>query len=217
MLAIQLNQTIATNNAYGSLFNAGIFPVGVKGIIVSGFFAALMSSLASAFNSTATLIAYDFVKGDDSETNDEQLVLAGRLSTIFIVVGSIMFIPLLNLFSNGMYVNLQSLQAYISPPIVVIFLMGLFWKRATSEAVIWTLIVGEALGFLRLSFDFITISNSNLGFLTSFLTINYLYFAAILFSFSIILFVAVSFATASEKNKVSWGKETVLNTNNLNN
>ncbi len=95
-----------------------------------------MSSLASAFNSTATLVAYDFVKGDNPETNDEQLVLVGRLSTVFIVVGSIMFIPLLRLFGDGMYINLQSIQAYISPPIVVIFLFGLFWKKATSQAVI---------------------------------------------------------------------------------
>ena len=135
MVAINLNQTISANEAYASLFNSNIFPIGIKGIILSGFFAALMSSLASAFNSTATLIAYDFVKGDNPETNDEQLVLVGRLSTIFIVIVSIMFIPLLRLFSNGMYVNLQSIQAYISPPIVVIFLLGLFWGKATSSAV----------------------------------------------------------------------------------
>ncbi len=159
IVAIQLNQTISSNQAYASLFNSNIFPIGVKGIIVSGFFAALMSSLASAFNSIATLIAYDFVKGSNPKASDEQLVLVGRLSTIFIVVGSIMFIPLLKLFSNGMYVNLQSMQAYISPPIVVIFLMGLFWKKATSKAVIWTLIVGEVLVFLRLASDFIFLNN----------------------------------------------------------
>jgi len=217
MLAIQLNKTVAANEAYASLFNSNIFPVGVKGIIISGFFAALMSSLASAFNSTATLIVYDFFSKNNQEANDEQLVLVGRLSTIFIVIGSIMFIPLLKLFSNGMYVNLQSMQAYISPPIVVIFLMGLFWKRATSEAVIWTLIIGETLGFLRLSFDFITINNNSFGILSSFLTINYLYFAGILFSFSMFLFAAISYVTANEGSKVAWGKEIVINTNNLNN
>ncbi len=217
MVAIQLNSTITANEAYASLFHSNIFPVGVKGIIVAGFFAALMSSLASAFNSTATLIAYDFVKGDNPETNDEQLVLVGRLSTIFLVIGSIMFIPLLSWFSNGMYVNLQSMQAYISPPIVVIFLMGLFWKRATSKAVVWTLIVGEILGFIRLASDFIYINNnSNQGFINSFLTINYLYFAGILFSFSILLFIVVSFVTASKDETAEWGEKIALNINKLN-
>lgn len=216
MVAIQLNSTISANEAYASLFNSNIFPIGVKGIIVSGFFAALMSSLASAFNSIATLIAYDFVKGDNPETNDEQLVLVGRLSTIFIVIGSIMFIPLLSLFSNGMYVNLQSIQAYISPPIVVIFLMGLFWKRATSKAVIWTLVIGEFFGFLRLASDFIYVNSSEIDFINSFLTINYLYFAGILFSFSFLLFIGVSFVTANSNAKENWGEKIALNVNKLN-
>ncbi len=214
IVAIQLNQTISANEAYASLFNSNIFPVGVKGVIVSGFFAALMSSLASAFNSIATLIAYDFVKGSNPDATDEKLVLVGRLSTIFIVVGSIMFIPLLKLFSSGMYVNLQSMQAYISPPIVVIFLMGLFWKKATSKAVIWTLVVGETLGLIRLASDFIFISNTNFGFLNLFLTINYLYFAGILFSFSMLLFVSISFITVKSNNKTEWGEEISLNINN---
>ncbi|MCP5063001.1 MAG: sodium/solute symporter [Ignavibacteriae bacterium] len=211
VFAIQLSESLSANEAYASLFKSNIFPVGVKGIIISGFFAALMSSLASAFNSTATLIAYDFVKGSNPETNDEQLVLVGRLSTIFIVIGSIMFIPLLRLFSDGMYVNLQSMQAYISPPIVVIFLMGVFWKKATSKAVIWTLVLGEVIGFIRLAADFIISKETNLGIFNTFLTINYLYFAGSLFLFSLIIFVVISFATAKNKNKVRWGNNIALN------
>lgn len=217
MVAINLNQTISANEAYASLFNSNIFPIGIKGIILSGFFAALMSSLASAFNSTATLIAYDFVKGDNPETNDEQLVLVGRLSTIFIVIASIMFIPLLRLFSNGMYVNLQSIQAYISPPIVVIFLLGLFWKKATSSAVIWTLIVGELIGILRLIADFIaTEASINNAIIINFVSLNYLYFAGILFLFSSLVFIAVSLATAKsgEKSRV---RKIALNLDKLNN
>jgi solute:Na+ symporter, SSS family len=218
MVAIQLNQSISSNEAYASLFNANIFPDGIKGIILSGFFAALMSSLASAFNSTATLIAYDFVKGDNPETNDEQLVLVGRLSTIFIVVGSIMFIPLLKIFSNGMYVNLQSMQAYISPPIVVVFLLGLFWKKATTHAVIWTLIVGELIGILRLIADFLvndaTTTNS---IIITFASLNYLYFAGILFSFSSIIFIAVSFVTSERSEKSFKMQKMKLNLNKLNN
>lgn len=217
IIALQLNGNVTANAAYASLFSSNIFPVGVKGIILSGLFAALMSSLASAFNSTATLIAYDFVKGDKPETNDEQLVLIGRLSTIFIVVGSIMFIPLLRLFSDGMYINLQSIQAYISPPIVVIFLLGLFWKKATSQAVIWTLIVGEVLGFIRLATDLIQLDIFNIGINYSFFTINYLYFAGISFAFSSLIFVVVSLVTAKNEEKLRWGKNFAFNTNKLNN
>ena len=217
MVAINLNQTISANEAYASLFNSNIFPIGIRGIILSGFFAALMSSLASAFNSTATLIAYDFVKGDNPETNDEQLVLVGRLSTIFIVIVSIMFIPLLRLFSNGMYVNLQSIQAYISPPIVVIFLLGLFWEKATSSAVIWTLIVGELIGIFRLILDFIAIESSiNNAIIINFVSLNYLYFAGILFLFSSLVFIAVSLATAKSREK-SGVRKIALNLDKLNN
>lgn len=217
MVAIQLNSSISPNEAYASLFNSNIFPVGIKGIILSGFFAALMSSLASAFNSTATLIAYDFVKGDNPETNDEQLVLVGRLSTIFIVVGSIMFIPLLKLFSNGMYVNLQSMQAYISPPIVVIFLLGLFWKKATSNALIWTLIIGELIGILRLVADFLVTDSTSNTIIITFASLNYLYFAGILFLFSTVVFVVVSFATAEKSEKLYSLSKMAFNIDKLNN
>jgi len=218
MVAIQLNSSISSNGAYASLFNSNIFPVGIKGIILSGFFAALMSSLASAFNSTATLIAYDFIKGDNPETNDEQLVLVGRLSTIFIVVGSIMFIPMLKLFSDGMYVNLQSMQAYISPPIVVVFLLGLFWKRATSYAVIWTLIIGEIIGLLRLVADYFVLeSNLTNTIVLNFVSLNYLYFAGILFSFSSFIFLVVSLVTSEKTEKLYSINKMAFNTNKLNN
>ncbi len=201
MIAFELSGGKMENGVYSILFSSHIFPVGIKGLIIVGFFAALMSSLASAFNSTATLIAYDFFNKKDEPTNDSQLILIGRLSTIFIVVVSIIFIPMLKFFDNGIYVNLQRLQAYISPPIVVIFLTALFWKRVSPKAAVWTLIIGETMGGLRIVADYFVLRLTNIsGFLNYFHQINYLYFATFIFFFSLILFISLSFILEEEKN-----------------
>lgn len=192
---------------YDVLFSAGLFPAGIKGLIISGFFAAIMSSLAAAFNSTATLIAYDFFGQDDSKHNDAQLILAGRLSTIFIVALAILFIPFLRLFDNGIYVNLQKLQAYISPPIVFVFIAGLVLKRHSAPAAIWTLIIGEAIGFTRILSDFLQLRyNVNNGVLNFIHELNYLYFAAILFVFSGITYMVLQYFLVEKEVRVKSAK-----------
>ncbi len=184
MIALEM-QGNSSNGVYSTLFNAGIFPAGIQGLIISGIFAAIMSSLASAFNSTATLIAYDFFDNGKTKNNDDQLILIGRLSTIFIVVVSILFIPMLRLFDNGIYVNLQKLQAYISPPIVLVFILALIMKKHSAKAALLTLIFGEAVGFIRIAADIIFARNlPGFQFLEFIRGINYLYFAAILFLLS---------------------------------
>ena len=200
MIALELTGGQVGNGVYTVLFSAEIFPAGITGLILSGFFAALMSSLASAFNSTATLIAYDFF-GNSKNNNDSKLILIGRLSTIFIVVLSIVFIPLLQLFDNGIYVNLQKLQAYISPPIVVIFIMALLWKKQSAKCAFWTLVIGEFIGFSRIFADYAALNfSSNIGVLSILHNINYLYFAFYLFLFSTFLFVGLTFVV-KERNE----------------
>ncbi len=218
LIVLSLYPDIESNSVYPYIFESNILPIGIKGLVISGFFAAIMSSLASAFNSTATLIAYDFFKSKDNNLSDERLILIGRLSTIFIVFFSILFIPILNSLNNGIYVNLQSLQAYISPPIVVIFLLGLFWKKASSTSTIVTLLVGEALGLLRILYDFGFLHIDNTSFFNFFFEINYLYFATFLFIVSATVFVVITFLIKTKAdNPISAKAEYLLTSNKINN
>ncbi len=194
MIALQISVTQPGNGIYEVLFTSGLFPIGIKGIIISGFFAALMSSLASAFNSTATLIAYDFFNASETKKSDEQLILIGRLSTIFIVIVAIAAFPLLNQLNSSIYVNLQKLQAYISPPILVVFIMGVFGKRKLRKSAFWTLIIGEGIGIIRIALDILNNNSvSNIGVLKFIADINYLYFAPALFVLSFAVFLMCSY------------------------
>ncbi len=194
---------LQNSGAYYKLFTAGIFPMGVKGLIISGFFAALMSSLASAFNSAATLIAYDFFGEEKQKNNDAELILVGRLSTIIIVIVSLIFIPMLNLFDNSIYVNLQKFQAYISPPIVLIFLLAVFGKRYSSVSAFTALIVGEVIGLFRIMADiFQARFEISSPLIKSFQSLNYLYFAPLLFVFTGILYFSLGFFFREETEKI---------------
>ena len=216
IIVLEMNNT-SGNGVYNILFSSGFFPAGIKGLIISGFFASIMSSLASAFNSTATLIAYDFFYDVKNKQNDAQLILIGRLSTIFIVLVALLFIPLLRLFDNGIYLNLQRLQAYISPPIVFIFLAGLLLKKRSTVAAVWTLVIGESLSFIRILSDFIVPQyNLNSEIISFIHDVNYLYFAAFLFVFSGITYLLLQAVFVDKKEKIS-STEYVSYINNVNN
>ncbi len=216
IIVLEMNNT-SGNGVYNILFSSGFFPAGIKGLIISGFFASIMSSLASAFNSTATLIAYDFFYDVKNKKNDAQLILIGRLSTIFIVLVALLFIPLLRLFDNGIYLNLQRLQAYISPPIVFIFLAGLLLKKRSTVAAVWTLVIGEFLSFLRILSDFIVPQyNLNSEIISFIHDVNYLYFAAFLFVFSGITYLLLQLVFVDKKEEIS-STEYVSYINNVNN
>ncbi len=99
-----------------------------------------------------------------------------------------------------MYIYLQSVQAYISPPIAAVFLVGVFWPRANRYGAIASLVVGAVLGAARFLFELnrgsALVSGSPL--LTSLVTINFLHFAVLLFAVSLVVLVGVSLATAPE-------------------
>lgn len=205
MIAVALFPGISGNEAYTYLLTGDLLPIGIKGIVISGLFAALMSSLSSAFNSSATLIANDIYKPRKENVKDEELVLVGRLATSLIVILTIFLIPLLRMINTDIYLYLQTLQAYISPPIASVFVIGIFWKKITSKAAIWSLITGGILGFIKI---LLTLLNpevvSRLGVLSYYANINYLHFAFILFIVTSIVLITVSLLktqTAQEKLK----------------
>ena len=171
-----------------------LLPVGLKGIVVAGLLAALMSSLSSVFNSCSTLITWDIYKKLNPNATEKRLVLVGRVATIVLVGFGLLWIPMMKLISGQIYQYLQSVQAYISPPIAAIFLIGVLSKRVNSQGAIASLLTGFVLGIARLILELMKDSLS--GFLYEYATINFLHFAFLLFLICTLVLVVVSYFTS---------------------
>jgi solute:Na+ symporter, SSS family len=171
-----------------------LLPAGLRGIVVAGLLAALMSSLSSVFNSTSTLITWDVYKKLRPDASESRLVWVGRISTGVLVVFGLLWIPLMQLISGQLYQYIQSVQAYIAPPIAAVFLLGVFWSRLSAAGAMASLLTGFVLGMGRLVLE---LNKGRLdGLLLSFASINFLHFAALLFGICAAVLVVVSLATA---------------------
>ncbi len=208
----------------------GFLPTGLKGLAIAGLLAALMSSLSSAFNSSSTLLTIDFYQKYKPNATQKELVRFGRLATIVLVVVSLGWIPFMKaLMGGGIFHYLQSVQAYISPPIAAVFLFGLFYKWINAKGAIVSLWVGFVVGVFRLVVEFLanegTIEVAEDSLLGMFLGINFLHFALFLFLFCAFLLMAVSkmskpqpeeslelvtFQKRSERPKFKWSSDVVL-------
>jgi SSS family solute:Na+ symporter len=172
---------------------AQVLPAGMRGVVAAGLLAALMSSLSSVFNSTATLVTIDLYRHWYPRASDRQLVVTGRVATVVMVVLGLAWIPFMQLISGQLYTYLQSVQAYISPPIAAVFLVGLLWPRANAAGAMTALGLGFVLGFGRLILEL----NRPLawGPASALAEINFLHFAVLLFAVSVVALVVVSLAT----------------------
>ena len=172
-------------------------PMGIKGLAIAGLLAALMSSLSSAFNSSSTLLTIDFYKHYRPDASDKSLVRFGQLATVVLVIISLGWIPFMRaLMGGGIFHYLQSIQAYISPPIAAVFLFGLMYKWINARGAIVALWTGFALGILRLITEFLSkegiINVAEDSLLGTMLGINFLHYALILFIFSTTVLMIVS-------------------------
>ena len=113
-----------------------LLPAGLRGLVVAGLLAALMSSLSSVFNSTSTLVTWDVYKKLHPEASERRLVFVGRVTTAALVGLGLLWIPLMELVSGQLYQYLQSVQAYISPPIAAVFLVGISWRRVNAAGAV---------------------------------------------------------------------------------
>ncbi len=134
------------------LLVAYVLPVGVRGIVVAGLLAALMSSLAGVFNASATLFTIDFYARLRPEASQKKLVWVGRIATSVMVLIGLIWIPVIR-GGKGLYDYLQGVQSYIAPPIFVVFFLGVFWKRMNAKGCMSALITGFSLGIFRLIVD----------------------------------------------------------------
>jgi len=129
-----------------------VLPAGFRGIVVAGLLAALMSSLAGVLNATATLFTMDFYSRLHKGVSQHKLVWIGRVATTILVVIGLLWIPVIQ-GARGLYDYLQGVQAYLAPPIFVVFFFGVFFKRLNGPGCLATLIVGFLMGIARLAID----------------------------------------------------------------
>ncbi len=182
----------SADQAFPAMVKA-LLPAGLRGLVAAGLLAALMSSLASVFNSCSTLFTMDVYRKLRPEASEQRLVLVGRVATGVVVVSGILWIPLMQGISSELYHYLQSVQAYLAPPIAAVFFLGLFWKRLNAAGAMSALVGGFMLGMLRL----VTELNKEAlgGPLRWYAEVNFLYVALLLAAACAVLLVGVSLAT----------------------
>lgn len=143
--AILLYPTLASPDLVYPTLVFGLLPVGLLGLVIAGFFAAIMSSIASTFNSAATLVTMDFIREWRPTMGGRALVLAGRLATLGFMLLAVIWAPQIARFES-LWQYLQAVLAYAVPPICALFLVGLFWKRANAAGALACIATGLAGG-----------------------------------------------------------------------
>jgi SSS family solute:Na+ symporter len=197
MIAFALSQkgllNLESNDQSLIVMVKAMVPAGLRGLVIAGLLAALMSSLSSVFNSCSTIFTIDVYKRWKPATEERKLVRIGQMATIVMVVFGLLWIPLMSNVSDSIIVYLQSVQAYISPPIASVFLLGIFFKRLNGKGAMASLITGLILGTLRLVLE--QIKDSLSGILFDYADFNFLHFAIFLFIICSIVLVVVSLLT----------------------
>ncbi|WP_455168646.1 sodium:solute symporter [Aegicerativicinus sediminis] len=174
---------------------SNLLPSGLRGLVAAGLLAALMSSLASVFNSCSTLFTVDIYKKLRPNTPEKKLVRTGQIATMIVVIIGIIWIPIMANISGVLYEYLQSVQSYIAPPITAVFLLGIFHKRINAQGAFVTLVVGFLVGAFRIVLEIVKGSLNPDGIWFMLGDMNFLTFSAWFFLFCVVLIIGVSLTT----------------------
>ena len=236
MVDAQGNAITEVSQAAYPLLVTSILPMGVRGLVVAGLLAALMSSLAGVFNASSTLFTMDLYQKFRPDASQHRLVWVGRFATAGMVLIGLLWIPVIQ-GSRGLYEYLQGVQGYLAPPIFTVFFLGVFWKRLNAKGALAAMVTGFMLGAFRLAVD--TPVSLKLGGLEggytegSFLwivnNIYFQYYSLFIFLTSVLVMVGVSYATEEPsyerisgltfatvtdehraESRASWGRPEVL-------
>jgi len=185
---------------------SSLLPAGLRGLVVGGLLAALMSSLSSLFNSCASLFTIDIYEKINPKASERHLVTVGRIATMVVVVMGIIWIPVMQRVSQGgLYKYLQSVQGYLAPPITAVFLLGLFCKRINGHGAVAGLAIGFIAGMTKLTIQALTGGANPIitspGWLVYIGEYNFLFATGWLLLLSIVVIVGVSLLTAPPNYK----------------
>jgi SSS family solute:Na+ symporter len=177
---------------------SNLLPIGLRGLVLAGMLSALMSSLASLFNSTATLFTVDFYKRVRPLSTEKHLVFVGRVATAGVIVLGMAWIPFLQDLGKGqLYTYLQLVQSLLAPSIAAVFMLGIFSSGVTPRSGLYGIAAGFVLGMSRLVLQ-ATHEMYGIrwpGLLQDFVDLNWLYFSFFLFALTCVLIFGVSQVT----------------------
>jgi len=179
-----------------------LLPTGIKGIVLGGAIAALMSSLASLFNSTATLFTVDFYQRLKPDLSNAHYVKVGRWATVAVVLLGIAWVPVLRsgLLGDSLYTALQRVQGLIAPSIVAVFFLGIFSNKITPAAGYWGLVGGFLAGMFGLVLQFFPALASSNPVFAMIADMNWLYYCCLLLVLTIAGMVVISLVTPAKSN-----------------
>ena len=214
LIAFALYPQLFTTNANGTVTNGDIayptlivnlLPAGLVGLMIAALLAALMGGMASVFNSASTLVTLDFYKRMRPTASEKQLVFVGRVATGVLVVLGLLWVPFIKLLSSQLYIYLQSVQAYISPPIAACFILGILWTRLNGAGAISSLLTGLVLGTLRFVLEIFDKSEHFQGAAVRWLLdMNFLHYAILMFVICSAVLIVVSLLTpAPDRRKLA--------------
>lgn len=200
MIAFALNEKglldLTDSDSAFPLLVTELLPIGLKGIVVGGLLAALMSSLAALFNSSAALFTIDFYKKYKPNASERNLVFVGRIATVVIVVLGIAWIPVMKGIGKVLYEYLQDVQSLLAPGIASVFLLGVFWRKATPAAGFAGLATGFVLGMIRLAFNVFADSvPEDTWYHAIWVAPNWLHYEIYLFGICLLVIFVVSYFT----------------------
>ena len=180
-----------------------LLPPGLRGLVIAGLLAALMSSLSSLFNSSAALFTVDIYQKLKKGASEKELVFVGKIATTVVVVCGLIWIPIMKQVAQGgggLYDYLQNVQSFLAPAITATFLLGIFWSRINAKGAVWGLSVGFILGMGKLTIQtfFGPGKLENPAILYKIGEFNAYYACGVLFLATAIVLIVVSLATKAQ-------------------
>ena len=182
-----------------------LLPTGFVGLMIAALLAALMGAMSSVFNSASTMVTLDFYKKLRPAASEKQLVTFGRIATGGMVLLGLLWVPFIHVLSAQLWVYLQSVQAYISPPIAVCFIFGILWPRLNGQGAISSLLVGFALGAVRFVLEVLDkTAHYQSSAIRALIDINFLHYSIVMFIVCALVLIGVSMLfPAPDRKKIA--------------
>jgi SSS family solute:Na+ symporter len=182
-----------------------LLPTGLVGLVMAALLAAVMGAMSSVFNSASTLVTLDFYKKLRPKSSESQLVNFGRIATGVMVLLGLLWVPFIHYISSQLYIYLQSVQAYISPPITACFVLGILWPRLNGTGAITSLLTGFVMGSVRFIAELMAASGIRFsGFMEWLVKMNFLHYAILMFVVcSLVLIVVSLMSPAPDRRKLA--------------
>src|SRR5215471_16753091 len=197
-------QVLNGDIAYPTMI-VNLLPSGLVGLMIAALLAALMGAMSAVFNSASTLVTLDFYKKYRPNASERNLVTFGRFATGLMVLLGLLWVPFIHLISSQLYIYLQSVQAYISPPIAACFVLGILWPRLNGTGAITSLLTGFALGAGRFLMELKERSAGGHYFTSPvaswIVNMNFLHYAIFMFVICSAVLITVSLVTPAPERR----------------